>query len=132
MQTELDLHLNSRGGLQIRKSCGRYYFNWIYICSVLFDSGAWYCFTLSTFIIQYRIPFIILGLGLNINTVNGIIVSSELCRHCPIVLDNREFHVDLFILKHCDFDMILSMNWLSGSYVVIDCRRRAIVFQIPN
>lgn len=48
------------------------------------------------------------------------------------MVDNRKFHVDLFVLNHCGFDVILCMNWLSVSLAMIDGDKRAIVFQNSN
>lgn len=36
------------------------------------------------------------------------------------MVDNRKFQVDLFVLDHCGFDVILGIDWLNAPYVVID------------
>lgn len=61
-----------------------------------------------------------------------MIVPSNQCRHCLVMAENREFHAYLFFLDHCDFDVILGINWLSAAYAIIDWHRRAIIFQISN
>lgn len=65
--------------------------------------------------------------GLNTDTGNGIFMSSKLCRWFQVVVGNREYHSDLFVLDHYGFDVILSMDWLSASHVGIDHHRRACV-----
>ena len=62
----------------------------------------------------------------------------------PIGVDARIFHkipmieinlagkklpAEVYILNVKDFDVILGMDWLEIYYVLLDCRRKRIIFQ---
>ena len=39
---------------------------------------------------------------------------------------------DLVLLDVMDFDVILGMDWLSQHFATVDCRRKEVIFRIPN
>ena len=52
--------------------------------------------------------------------------------NCPVLIRDRESPVDLVLLDVMDFDVILGMDWLSQHYATVDCRRKEVIFKIPN
>ena len=40
--------------------------------------------------------------------------------------------VNLVLLDVMDFDVILGMDWLSQHFATVDCRRKEVIFRIPN
>lgn len=53
-------------------------------------------------------------------------------RSYPVVVYKREFYVYLLAIDTDEFDVILSMNWLSTFYTIIQCRNRRLVFNALN
>lgn len=53
-------------------------------------------------------------------------------RSYPVVVYKREFYVYLLAIDTDEFDVILSMNWLSTFYTIIQCRNRRLVFKALN
>ena len=48
-------------------------------------------------------------------------------RNCPIVIQDREFSVNLIALPFQEFDLILGMDWLSKHKAILDCGKKTIV-----
>ena len=61
-----------------------------------------------------------LGHSVNVNRVY---------KNCPIVINDREFPVDLIPLPFREFDLILGMDWLSKHQVIVDCDKRSVVLK---
>ena len=61
-----------------------------------------------------------LGNSVNVNKVY---------KNCLIVINDREFPVDLIALPFCEFDLILGMDWLSKHRVIVDCDKRSVVLK---
>ena len=60
---------------------------------------------------------------------NGeLIVSRKEIRALPIVVEGREFYVNLIELEIDDFDFILGMDMLSKYMATIDCHRGKVTF----
>ena len=60
---------------------------------------------------------------------NGeLIVSRKEIRALPIVVEGREFYVNLIELEIDDFDFILGMDMLSKYKATIDCHRGKVTF----
>ena len=53
-------------------------------------------------------------------------------QNCPVLIENRELLADLVLLDVLEFDVILGMDWLSKHYATVDCRRKEVIFRIPN
>ena len=51
---------------------------------------------------------------------------------CPVLIESRKLLADLVLLDVMDFDVILGMNWLSQHFATVDCRRKEVIFKIPN
>lgn len=41
-----------------------------------------------------------------------MIVSSKICRLCPIVICDRHYYANILVLENCKFNIILSMKWI--------------------
>lgn len=50
-----------------------------------------------------------------------MISCSEVCRKCPVVICGEEFFTKFLVVDDNDFDVILSMDWLSKAHAIIDC-----------
>ena len=51
---------------------------------------------------------------------------------CPVLVEDREFPVDLVLLNVIDFDVILGMDWLSQHYATLDYHSKVLIFIIPG
>ena len=49
-----------------------------------------------------------------------------------MLIEGIKFQVDFVLLDVLDFDVILGMDWLSQHYGIVDCRRKEVIFRIPN
>ena len=50
----------------------------------------------------------------------------------PVLIEGKELLADLVLLDVMDFDVILGMDWLSQHFATVDCRRKEVIFRIPN
>ena len=50
-------------------------------------------------------------------------------KNCPIVIQTREFLVDLITLPFREFDLILGMDWLSKNRAIIDYGKKTVVLR---
>ena len=64
-------------------------------------------------------------LGHNVN-VNRVYINF------PIVIQDREFSVDLITLPFREFDLILGMNWLFKHKAILDYGKKTIVLRCSN
>ena len=53
-------------------------------------------------------------------------------RNCSIVIQAREFLVDLVTLPFREFDLILGMDWLSKHRSIVDCGQKTVVLRCSN
>ena len=53
-------------------------------------------------------------------------------RFCPIVIQAREFLVDLIALPFREFDLIIGMDWLSKHRAIIDCGQKTVVLRCSD
>ena len=61
-----------------------------------------------------------LGHSVNVNRVY---------RNYPIVIQDREFSIDLIALPFREFDWILGMDWLSRHKAILDCEKKTVVLR---
>ena len=57
---------------------------------------------------------------------------NQVHRRCPIVICDKEFLTNFIMINGCDFDIILSMDFLNRMEAFIDCHKKIMVFQIPD
>ncbi|XP_020271851.1 uncharacterized protein LOC109847019 [Asparagus officinalis] len=98
----------------------------------LFDSGASHCFLSRRFASAHSLPIASLTTGWNINTGSGVLVASSGYEACPVVICGRELFADFLVIDLPSFDAVFGMDWLGSFFATIDCRRRSIVFEIPD
>ena len=53
-------------------------------------------------------------------------------KNCPIVIQAREFFVDLITLPFREFDLILGMDWLSKHRVIVDWGQKTVVLRCSD
>ena len=53
-------------------------------------------------------------------------------KNCPIVIQEREFLVDLIPLPFREFDLILGMDWLSKHRAIVDCGQKTVVLRCSD
>ena len=57
---------------------------------------------------------------------------NSIYRNCPIVIQAREFLVDLINLPFQEFDLILGMDWLSKHQAIVDCGQKTVVLRCSD
>ena len=53
-------------------------------------------------------------------------------RNFPIVIQAREFLVDLIILPFREFDLILEMHWLTKHHTIVNCDKKIVLIKCSN
>ena len=64
-----------------------------------------------------------LGHNINVNRVY---------KNCPIIIHDRKFPTDLIALPFREFDLILSIDWLSKHKAILDCEKKTIVLRCSD
>ena len=49
-----------------------------------------------------------------------------------LVIQNKDFPVDLIVLGICDFDIVLGMDWLSKHRATLDCYKKEVRLVRPE
>ena len=80
----------------------------------------------------HSLPITSLTTGWNINTGSGVLVASSGSEACPVVICGRELFADFLVIDLPSFDAVFGMDWLGSFFATIDCRRRSVVFEIPD
>ena len=50
-------------------------------------------------------------------------------KNCPLMIQDREFSIDLIALPFYEFDLILGMDWLSKHLAIVDCDKKAVMLK---
>ena len=50
-------------------------------------------------------------------------------KNCPLMVQDREFSVDLIALPFHEFDLILGMDWLSKHQAIVDCDKKTVLLK---
>ena len=74
------------------------------------------------------IRFILRVRGGELLTVNV----NKVYKNCPIVINDKEFPVDLIALPFREFDLILGMDCLSKHRVIVDYDKRSVVLKCSD
>ena len=53
-------------------------------------------------------------------------------KNCPLMIQDREFSIDLIALPFYEFDLILGMDWLSKHLAIVDCDKKAVMLKCSN
>lgn len=77
---------------------------------------------------RLKLPTHHLSFDLLISTPTfDLVVTSNFCSKCLIVVNGREFCVNLICLPLSNIDVILGMNWLSSNHILIDYARKTLI-----
>ncbi|XP_020240665.1 uncharacterized protein LOC109819365 [Cajanus cajan] len=99
---------------------------------VLYDSGATHSFISHACVSKLKLPVSSLSFELIVETpTSGSVSTSDVCLKCPLIIDGRDFMVDLICLPLSQLDVILGMDWLSSNHVLLNCADKSIVFGEP-
>ena len=66
------------------------------------------------------------------NPLGHSVIVNRVYRGYPIIIREYEFPGELIELSFREFDVILSMDWLSHHQVVVDCRMKRVTFRTPR
>ena len=69
---------------------------------------------------------------LSVSTSSEVMLSKDKIKTCEVVITNYVLDVNLLVLDMRDFNVILSMDWLSANHASIDYSRKEIVFKPPS
>ena len=96
---------------------------------MLFDSGATHSFVSNECVRRLKLVLRELGCELIVATpASGEVSTTSMCVGCPMEVACYRFKVNLICLPMEGLDVILGMDWLSVNHIVIDCRRRSVIF----
>ncbi|XP_075655243.1 uncharacterized protein LOC142625481 [Castanea sativa] len=62
----------------------------------------------------------------------GVVVTDSVYKFCVVKIANRELLANLTLLEMQDFDLIFMMDWLAVHYVIVDCHKKKVIFQVPS
>ena len=94
---------------------------------ILFDSCASHSFIAAFCVNVLGLKVGSLGKPLHVSSPLGIKVRvDQICRDYELEISGILLTVDLRVMDISEFDVILSMDWLTAHRVVIDCDRKRI------
>ncbi|GJR91592.1 putative reverse transcriptase domain-containing protein [Tanacetum coccineum] len=98
--------------------------------TVLFDSGAYFSFISTKFVSLLNVKPSIANPSYVIEIADGTMVEVDrIIRGCKLELGNSLFIIDLILLGHGSFDVIVGMDWLFQNKAVIVCHEKVV--EIP-
>ncbi|KAK2362677.1 hypothetical protein QL285_087718 [Trifolium repens] len=100
--------------------------------TALIDTGATHSFISLACANRLSLNVSVLPFDLNVLTPAKDLVVNTACLHCLVVIQNREFLVNLVCLPLTSLEIILGMDWLSYHYVILDCARKLVFFPEPG
>ncbi|GJS05687.1 reverse transcriptase domain-containing protein [Tanacetum coccineum] len=101
-----------------------------HFATLLFDSGADFSFISTEFVPLLNVKPSIVNPGYVIEVADGKKVKVDrIIRDCKLELGNSLFSINLILLGHGSFDVIVGMDWLSQNKVVIVCHEKVV--EIP-
>nr|GEW40027.1 putative reverse transcriptase domain, ribonuclease H-like domain, aspartic peptidase domain protein [Tanacetum cinerariifolium] len=94
---------------------------------VLFDLGADRSFVSPTYSTLLDIIVDTLDVSYAVELADGIISKTNtMLRGCNLGLLGHPFNVDLILVEHGSFDVIISMDWLANHHAVIVCDEKIV------
>ena len=70
---------------------------------------------------------------LQVSSLLGTMVRvDKICQNCELEISGILLIVDLQVMDMSEFDVIISMDWLTAHWVVIDCDRRRVTVYIED
>ncbi|KAK2403361.1 hypothetical protein QL285_052808 [Trifolium repens] len=100
--------------------------------TALIDTGATHSFISLACANRLSLNVSVLPFDLNVLTPAKDLVVNTACLHCLVVIQNRDFLVNLVCLTLLSLEIILGMDWLSYHYVILDCARKLVFFPEPG
>ncbi|KAK2427510.1 hypothetical protein QL285_026084 [Trifolium repens] len=100
--------------------------------TALIDTGATHSFISLACANRLSLNVSVLPFDLNVLTPAKDLVVNTACLHCLVVIQNRDFLVNLVCLPLTSLEIILGMDWLSYHYVILDCARKLVFFPEPG
>ena len=61
-----------------------------------------------------------------------IVRVNRMYKNCPLLIQDREFSVDLIALPFHEFDLILGMDWLSKHRAIVDCDKKIVMLKCSD
>ncbi|XP_022871713.1 uncharacterized protein LOC111390829 [Olea europaea var. sylvestris] len=97
---------------------------------VLFDSGATHSFMSTEYVRRLGKTPDMQEISYSVTIISEDVQQTNLIvRACVIFMKNRELYANLIVVDMKDYDIILSMDWLSKYQATIDCKRKLVTFQ---
>lgn len=59
---------------------------------------------------------------------SGLVRTSTMCARYLVVVEGRQFKVNVICLPLQGFEVILEMDWLSTNHILIDCSEKKLLF----
>ncbi|CAJ2644784.1 unnamed protein product [Trifolium pratense] len=100
--------------------------------TALIDTGATHSFISLDCANRLKLLVSPLPFDLNVSTPARDLVVNTACLHCLVMIQNRDFLVNLICLPLKSLEIILGMDWLSYHYVILDCARKLAFFPEPG
>ena len=95
----------------------------------LVDPGAIHSFILVPFTERHQIEFQLIDGRMLVSVPNGdTMISKRIVPGSRLVIQNKDFPVDLIVLGIRDFDIVLGMDWLSRHRSTLDCYMKEVKF----
>ena len=99
----------------------------------LVDPGATHSFILIPFTERYQIESQPIDGRMVVSVPNGdTMISERIVLGSRLVIQNKDFPVDLIVLVIHDFDIVLGMDWLSKHRVTLDCYKKEVTLVHPE
>ena len=92
---------------------------------VLFDPASTFSYVSLSFATGLDLYCDFLDMPIRVSTpVDESVIVEKVYRSCLVTFVGSNTYVDLIILEMVDFDVILSMTWLSPNFAIIDCNAK--------
>ena len=99
------------------------------LLDVLYDSGATHSFVSDECVKCLNVNVDKLSYDLIVSTpTDKPVLTSKVCKSCPLVVEGKTFFVDLICLPLSNLDVVLGMDWLSSNQVLLNCKDKSISF----
>ncbi len=66
------------------------------------------------------------------NPLGQYVMVDKICKNCPLMIHGYFFLADLMLFSFNEFDVILSMDWLTQHNAVVNCKQKYIVLKCQN
>ena len=99
----------------------------------LVDPRATHSFASKHFLDRFQIKTQPLEGRMRVSLPSGdLLFSDRVVRYSRILIGGQEFPADLVALDMRDFDVVLSMDWLSRHRAALDCYKKEVKFYRPG